>query len=239
MAVRAVPSQRFVHPRLGRVHVVARANATRFVARWKGSELQLTIPRGVTIAEVEQAIEAMMPSLLSTRPEQRGFYVGWTYQTPEMVFKIVANERPGYLGAELNEEDVKIKIPADISGTDPRLISYVNGVLDRYATVTGESVLIPQAISISSRLGVSPKEWRIGRGENRRGSCSSRGVITLSRNLVFFPLELREYVICHELAHLTHFDHSPSFYALLDQYLDGQEARLRKMSNAHRLPFIR
>ena len=32
---------------------------------------------------------------------------------------------------------------------------------------------------------------------------------------VFLPYRLREYIICHELAHLTHFDHSAEFHAPL------------------------
>ena len=239
MTKRTVPSQRFKHPQLGLIHIVARANATRFVARWKGRELQLTIPGGSTVAEVEKAIEAMLPRLLASRPEPRGFYPGWEYETPETKFRIIRNTRPDYYEVIPMKDEILIKLPETVSGNDPLIIEKVNKTFDEYASIFAESRLMPMAISLASRLGVSPREWRIGYGQNRRGSCSSRGVITLSRNLVFFPIELREYVICHELAHLTHFDHSPNFYRLLDSYLGGRAAELKAKSNSHRLPFIR
>lgn len=239
MFKKTVPSQRFVHPKLGTVHVVARSNATRFVARWKGLELQLTIPRGSTVKEVEQAIDAMLPKLLASRPAPEGFYPGWTYETPEMIFRMELNEDPEYYEVIPGQGETLIKLPRIIPGTDPRIIEKVNKTFDKYADAYAGRYLMPLAVALSEKLGVKPREWRIGRGQNRRGSCSSRGVISLSRNLVFFPLDLREYVICHELAHLTHFDHSPAFYKLLDSYLGGRGAELKSRSNAHRLPFIR
>ncbi|MDE6396047.1 MAG: M48 family metallopeptidase [Muribaculaceae bacterium] len=239
MTKRTVPSQRFKHPQLGLIHIVARANATRFVARWKGRELQLTIPGGSTVAEVEKAIEAMKPKLLALRPKPEGFYPGWEYTTPETKFSMVKNDEPDVYEVVCNDGEVIMKLPDAVDGNDPWLIEKVNKTFDKYAAAFAESYLIPLAENVASRLGVSPRQWRIGYGQKRRGCCSSRGVITLSRNLVFFPIELREYVICHELAHLTHFDHSPNFYKLLDSYLGGRAAELKAKSNAHRLPFIR
>lgn len=80
------------------------------------------------------------------------------------------------------------------------------------------------------------KEVRIGRGGRTLGHCSRSGVITISAYVLFFPMHLRRYIVCHELAHLTHFDHSKAFHNLCNRYCDGNEALWRKEVRQFRFP---
>jgi hypothetical protein len=47
---------------------------------------------------------------------------------------------------------------------------------------------------------------------SRWGSCSSEGKISFSWRLIFAPYHAFDYVVAHEVAHLTHMDHSPAFW---------------------------
>ncbi len=50
------------------------------------------------------------------------------------------------------------------------------------------------------------------------------------------PVELRRYIITHELAHLTHFDHSPDFHTLWRRYLGCDPAGLRPILRKFKWP---
>lgn len=64
---------------------------------------------------------------------------------------------------------------------------------------------------------------------SRWGSCASHGGITLNVSLLRAPLPVVDYVIVHELAHLTHFDHSPRFYALVAAVLPDWKQRQKQL----------
>jgi len=53
--------------------------------------------------------------------------------------------------------------------------------------------------------------------KRRWGSCSNKGVITLSTELIKLSDLYIEYVITHELCHLKHHNHGPHFYKLLSE----------------------
>ena len=53
---------------------------------------------------------------------------------------------------------------------------------------------------------------RIGDQKTRWGSCSADKVLSFSWRLVLAPPEVLDYVVIHELCHLTQMDHSPAFW---------------------------
>ena len=53
--------------------------------------------------------------------------------------------------------------------------------------------------------------------KSRWGSCSRKGIITLSTELIKLPDIYIEYVIIHELCHLKHHNHGKEYYNLLSE----------------------
>ena len=79
------------------------------------------------------------------------------------------------------------------------------------------------------RLNLAVNSININGARRRFGSCSSRGDLNFSWHLAMYPLPLIEYVILHELAHLTEMNHSARFYKLLDSYLNDRPAREKEL----------
>lgn len=51
---------------------------------------------------------------------------------------------------------------------------------------------------------------------SRWGSCSSKHNLNFNWKLILAPPECLDYVVIHELCHLTEFNHSPRFWSLVE-----------------------
>lgn len=64
----------------------------------------------------------------------------------------------------------------------------------------------------STVTGLKYRSFKISGAKSRFGSCTSKGVLSFSWRLIFFPQEIMDYVVVHELTHLKEFNHSKGFW---------------------------
>jgi len=64
---------------------------------------------------------------------------------------------------------------------------------------------------------VEVEKVRLGNFKAQWGSCSHSMTLSFHYKLSLLPRHLAEYVVAHELAHTTHFNHSKAFWSLVDQ----------------------
>ncbi len=77
----------------------------------------------------------------------------------------------------------------------------------------------------AARMGVAPTRISVREMLRKWGSCSSKGSISLNTALCQVPRPLAEYVVVHELVHLTVFNHGKDFKALMDRHLPDWRER--------------
>lgn len=73
--------------------------------------------------------------------------------------------------------------------------------------------------------------WRLRRMRSQWGSCTATGEVTLNTHLAKAPLELVDYVVLHEFAHLKHHDHGHGFERLMDRHMPDWRARRRDLNS--------
>ena len=89
------------------------------------------------------------------------------------------------------------------------------------------------------RLGSGVRSQVLIRNQRRRwGSCASDGTLRFSWRGMMLEPALIEYIIVHELAHLTVQNHSPDFWKLVTSVMPDAQRRRKRLREAGRtLPF--
>lgn len=83
---------------------------------------------------------------------------------------------------------------------------------------------------LSEKTQLFPKRLTFRNQKTRWGSCSSDGSLNLNWKLVAFDQNLIDYVIIHELCHITHPNHSRRFWTLVESFCPDYK-RLNKQLN--------
>lgn len=73
-----------------------------------------------------------------------------------------------------------------------------------------------KACLFSQLIDVSYTSIQLKNTRSRWGSCAQDGKLSFQWKLIFAPRPILDYVIAHEVSHLRHFDHSPSFWAQVE-----------------------
>jgi predicted metal-dependent hydrolase len=71
----------------------------------------------------------------------------------------------------------------------------------------------------AAQYGLRYEKIRITSAQTRWGSCSPKGTLSFTWRLVMAPLEVIDYVVIHELAHLRVKNHSKTFWAEVESML--------------------
>lgn len=231
------------HPTLGPVTVTERKGSGKLSARWKEGHLRINIPAGATRRQMEQAIERHREDFERIRPRPR-YTVGTVIpiagapDTPDSTassgqhFEIRIESTPKEEMDILLQTDGQLTIfhilvPQHLDIGSPDIQKRINGCVKTAARRLAPPILLHRARQLASWLGLRVDRWEIAHGQNVLGTCYPRQRrIRLSYINIFLTPELRDYIILHELAHLTEAGHTPAFHALCDSYCRGRESTL-------------
>ena len=103
----------------------------------------------------------------------------------------------------------------------------------RWLKTQARSIFAEEISHYCRKAGEPVPALSLGDPRSRWGSCSSRGTISLSWRLVMAPAYVRRSVIAHEVAHMRHMDHSPAFYAWLDELFEGDRKTADRWLKMH------
>jgi predicted metal-dependent hydrolase len=86
--------------------------------------------------------------------------------------------------------------------------------IKRFVIQHAEKTITPLTYEKAALSGKKFADITFRDTSSRWGSCTHDGRLSFSWRLIMAPMETIDYVVAHEVAHLTHFDHSPKFWGL-------------------------
>lgn len=226
----------------GKVYLELRRGMTsvRFVVQPDGS-LLMRAPLGSTIAMLRDVIDRNREKLRALpRPYVPEFQFGQIIECFRCTVVIEpTNPRPGYVKTQWEGDTLHVQAypTTDLNEHDNK--QFMSDMISHAMEYMAQKELLPYAQQVANELGLKPAGFEVGRGMRKLGHCTAKKVIQLSRNLMFLPESLVRYIICHELAHMTHLNHSPQFHALCDQYTGGHEKELERQLRQFHFPILK
>jgi predicted metal-dependent hydrolase len=213
-------------------YVLVRRRGRRGVGREVDeSGLTVSAPATMPLARIEALVRESEPWVLKKIAEWRLRQVpaaSWRdgaelpFLGEALVLRLVQAARPH---AELHGDQLWVATRAGGGeGADEEEV--------RRATVAwykreARAYLAPRTAMLAERAGIAPPRFMLSSAMSRWGSCNSRREVRLAWRLVKAPTEMIDYVICHELAHLRHMNHSAAFWAEVERQCPGHK-RLRE-----------
>lgn len=89
----------------------------------------------------------------------------------------------------------------------------------RFHRSRARALLLEKTQAYAALMGVSYGRVTVRQQKTRWGSCSRSGNLSFNWRLVFAPEAVMDYVVIHELCHRTQMNHSPKFWALVEEFM--------------------
>ncbi len=193
--------------------------------------LTVTAPRWVRLSDIDSAMHDKALWIARKLVEWRNYAT----KRERLVMGLTEGQSIPFLGGHLHlkradtasrdavvhsNDTLWVSLPPEASAQQFEM--RVQGWLQtRARTLFGERIAV-----YGERLGIQPSRWGLSSARTRWGSCGPDGAIRLNWRLVHFPVDIIDYVVAHELAHLRELNHGPQFWRTVGElFPDFDRAR--------------
>ncbi|MCL2630762.1 MAG: M48 family metallopeptidase [Firmicutes bacterium] len=129
-----------------------------------------------------------------------------------------AGNRAGFDGKEFF-------MPPDLSADEIR-----DNVIKVYKTMAKK--ILPKRVEHYEKImNVTSKSLMITSAQTRWGTCCAGGRLSFSWRLMASECEVVDYVVVHELAHLSEMNHSPKFWTIVESFLPNYKVLIKRLKS--------
>lgn len=229
---------------LGTIAVTVNVRSRHYVFRFKDGMLTCTSPSPYREKALRETLEELRPRLkaLLQRGGQKAQARLYTPQTRINAedFRLHFEQKDGVQIARMEMDGDGIVCyyasPEALAGQGVQ--EWVTRSLEAFVRKRVKARLVPRLLNMAKERGLNVNNVRVSSAKGRWGSCSTKGSINLSLYLILLPHHLQDYVMQHELTHLIEMNHSPRFWARLDEVCAGKAKALRKEMRGYNTSFI-
>lgn len=97
--------------------------------------------------------------------------------------------------------------------------------LDKFYKEESKKIIPVFIDKYSKQMNLYPNSIKYRKNKNTWGSCNYKNGLNFNTLLSKFPLEVIEYIVIHELAHIKHKNHSKDFWNLVYKYCQDYKYR--------------
>jgi predicted metal-dependent hydrolase len=115
------------------------------------------------------------------------------------------------------------------------LLPDIRNRLKRWFMQEAHKEIHARCMWFSMKTGHVPAAIRITDARQRWGSCTHKGGLNFSWRLIQAPPEIVDYVVVHELVHISQHDHSGKFWAKVREIMPDYERRREWLRDNERL----
>ncbi len=110
-------------------------------------------------------------------------------------------------------------------GKIQKLNDYKIQDLDKFYRIKIEEIIPPLVEKYSKLMNLYPTLIKYRKNKRTWGSCNYKNGLNFNTQLCKFPIEIAEYVVIHELAHIKYKNHSKKFWDLVEVYCPDYKKR--------------
>ena len=110
-------------------------------------------------------------------------------------------------------------------GEIKKLDDYKIKNIDKFYRESIEKVIPSLVEKYSKLMNLYPSSIKYRKNKRTWGSCNYKNGLNFNTQLCKFPIEIAQYVVVHELAHIKHKDHSKKFWNLVECYCPDYKER--------------
>ena len=201
-----------------------------------GKRATLRLPMGTTSDEVRlqlKKLESWVADVFLKKPVMRHPFERKSYQTgdllkvgPRQYLLDIQMEARATHTAKLIGDTIHLQL-SDKS-TPHHLQKSIKALLSRVVAGDYYPEIYRRVLDWNDRtFRQHVKSVNLKYNHTNWGSCSSHSNVNLSTRLLFAPVEVQDYVMLHELAHLVELNHSDRFWALVARHMPDYEEKER------------
>ena len=207
---------------------------------WRDGTLHMSVPCGTSVDSVIRVLNDCREQIRALPVNTLSFHAGQVIQCYGCTVTLAEQDTcPSRITIARSGDNITIGFPQGTDISNPAYAQHISRYISAAMERELKARVFPLAWELAHRFHLSPTEFVSGRGVRKLGHCTASGSIQLSRNIMFLPEDLIRLIICHELAHLTHHNHSKEFHYLCNSYLCGQEKALERKLKLFKWPIIR
>jgi predicted metal-dependent hydrolase len=137
------------------------------------------------------------------------------YMGENITLNLIKKTHGTTMTIQLTEDMLDISLPPEIELSDTDAIQYA---VESFYRRQAKGYITNRTIEIADKLSFKFNRIFIKNQKTRWGSCSSNNNLNFNLRLMMASSEAIDYIIIHELCHLTHMNHSKQFWSLVGKH---------------------